>query len=451
MRRIVLGVLGLGNVGAGCLRLLADHRAAIEARLGASVEVKRVLVRDPERERDVTVRPGLLTRDAAAILSDPEIDLIVELIGGIEPARSYILDALKAGKHVVSANKAVLAECGAEIFATAEAGGLGVFFEGAVAGGIPLLRSLREGLASDRIDSVCGILNGTSNFILDAMGRRGLTYAAALKMAQEAGFAEADPSLDVSGGDAAHKLTLLAQVAFGHRVDPQQIPTEGIESITALDMRTTADLGYVIKSLAIAERTDDDSDTNTNTNTKHDASLRLRVQPMLVPVDHVLAGVHGPYNACLVRSQGLGRSLYYGRGAGMMPTGVAVLSDIIEVARLLLARPQNGPLPVEAIQSSPATAASLDDLEHENYLRIDAPNRPGVLGRITTCLGAHGVSIKYMHQDSVQGRDHVPLIMLTEPAREAAIVGALAQIRAFDDLPHAPHRLRILPDTEDDE
>jgi len=439
-------VLGLGNVGAGCLRLLADNRPAIEARLGASVEVKRVLVRDPARERDVAVQPGLLTTDAAAILNDPEIDVIVELIGGVEPARTYILAALRAGKHVVSANKAVLAERGAEIFATAKAKGLGVFFEGAVAGGIPLLRSLREGLASDRIDRVCGILNGTSNFILDAMGRRGLTYADALKMAQEAGFAEADPSLDVSGGDAAHKLTLLAQVAFGWRIDPRNIPTEGIESITALDMRAAADLGYVIKSLAIAERTGDIDAPNNNTGPQ----LQVRVQPTLVPKDHVLAGVHGPYNACLVRSQGLGRSLYYGRGAGMMPTGVAVLSDIIEVARLLLTRLKGSPLSVVAIQSSPATAASLDNLEHENYLRIDAPNRPGVLGRITTCLGAHGVSIKYMHQDGAPGCDHVPLIMLTEPAREAATLAALAELRASPDLPHAPHRLRILSDTEDD-
>lgn len=450
MRRIVLGVLGLGNVGAGCLRLLADNRAAIETRLGASIEVKRVLVRDLARKRDVPVQPGLLTTDVASILNDPEIDVIVELIGGIEPARTYILDALRAGKHVVSANKAVLAERGAEIFATAKAGGLGVFFEGAVAGGIPLLRSLREGLASDRIDSVCGILNGTSNFILDAMGRRGLTYADALKMAQEAGFAEADPSLDVSGGDAAHKLTLLAQVAFGCRVDHRKIPTEGIESITALDMRITADLGYVIKSLAIAERTDNNTDDNTATRSEAVPLLQLRVQPTLVPKNHVLAGVHGPYNACLVRSQGLGRSLYYGQGAGMMPTGVAVLSDIIEIARLLLSQPKGNPLPVISIQSSPATTASLDNLEHENYLRIDAPNRPGVLGRITTCLGAHGVSIKYMHQDGARGCDHVPLIMLTEPADEAATVAALAEIQAFPDLPHAPRRLRILNDTEDD-
>jgi len=443
MRRIVLGVLGLGNVGAGCLRLLADNRAAIEARLGATVEVKRVLVRDPTRPREITVEPGLLTRDASTILEDPEIDIIVELIGGIEPARTYILGALAAGKQVVTANKAVLAERGAEIFAAAQAGGLGIFFEGSVAGGIPLLRSLREGLASDRIDSVCGILNGTANFILDAMSRRGLAYAQALRLAQEAGYAEADPTLDVGGGDAAHKLTLLAQVAFGQRVDPSAIPTEGIQGITALDIRTADDLGFVIKSLAIADRGPEQPG--------NPAPPRMRVQPMLVPKDHVLAGVRGSYNACEVRSQGLGRSLYYGRGAGMMPTGVAVLSDIIEVARLLLARPDGGSLPAGAcVHATPATPALLDDLEHENYICVDAPNRSGVLGRVATCLGAHGVSIKYMHQDEPQGTDLVPLIMLTEPAREAATIAALADLTAFSDLPSPPRRLRILREPEED-
>ncbi len=439
-------MLGLGNVGAGCLRLLADNRSAIEARLGATVVVKRVLVRDLERAREIDVAPDLLTTDAATILGDPEIDVIVELIGGIEPARSYILDALAAGKQVVTANKAVLAERGAEIFATAERGGLGVFFEGSVAGGIPLLRSLREGLASDRIDGVCGILNGTANFILDAMSRRGLAYAEALRMAQEAGYAEADPTLDVGGGDAAHKLTLLAQVAFGERVDPSTILTEGIEAITSLDIRTADDLGYVIKSLAIAERGPAEEDQD-----KEGSPPRLRVHPTLVPKDHVLAGVHGSYNACQVRSQGLGRSLYYGRGAGMMPTGVAVLSDIIEVARLLLARAPGDPLPAGArVQARACSPASLDDLLHENYICVDAPNRSGVLGRVATCLGAHGVSIKYMHQDEPQGSDLVPLIMLTEPAREADMVAALADLRAFDDLPNTPRRLRILSEPEDD-
>lgn len=432
-------MLGLGNVGAGCLRLLADNRAAIEARLGATVVVKRVLVRDLDRAREIDVEPGLLTRDAAELLGDPEIDVIVELIGGIEPARTYILDALAAGKQVVTANKAVLAERGAEIFAAAERGGLGVFFEGSVAGGIPLLRALREGLASDRIDGVCGILNGTANFILDAMSRRGLAYAEALRMAQEAGYAEADPTLDVGGGDAAHKLTLLAQVAFGRRVDPAAILTEGIEAITALDIRTADDLGYVIKSLAIADRGDDGGPP------------RLRVHPTLVPKGHVLAGVNGSYNACQVRSQGLGRSLYYGRGAGMMPTGVAVLSDIIEVARLLLARQPGDSLPAGArVQARASAPAPLGDLEHENYICVDAPNRSGVLGRVATCLGAHGVSIKYMHQDEPQGSDLVPLIMLTEPAREADMVAALADLRAFSDLPNPPRRLRILAEPEDD-
>lgn len=435
MRRITLGVLGLGNVGAGCLRLLADNGGAIEARLGAQVIVKRALVRDLRRARDVAIAPGLLTAAAGDLLGDPEIDVIVELIGGIEPARSHILAALRAGKHVVTANKAVLAEHGAEIFAEAASRGLGVYFEGSVAGGIPLLRSLREGLASDRIESLCGIVNGTSNYILDAMTRRGLAYETALKLAQEAGFAEADPTLDVSGGDAAHKLALLTLVSFGLRAAAEAIPTEGITEVGVHDIRAADRLGFVIKSLAIARRRGD--------------GVQLRVHPTLVPKAHVLAGVHGAYNACLVESRALGRSLYYGRGAGMMPTAVAVVSDILEVARVCLSFP-DGRLPAAATVSAPAVVpAPLADLECENYLCVLAPNTPGVLGRVATALGQSGVSIKAMIQDEPVAHELVPMVMLTERCREAALRDALARIAAFPDLPRPLRRLRILDAMDD--
>ncbi|MEZ4450710.1 MAG: homoserine dehydrogenase [Nannocystaceae bacterium] len=434
MRRITLGVLGLGNVGAGCLRLLDDNRASIEGRLGASLEVRRVLVRDLGRRREVPTPSGLLTTDAAAILHDPEIDVVVELIGGTEAARSHILAALRAGKHVVTANKAVLAEHGAEIFAEAATHGLGVYFEGSVAGGIPLLRSLREGLASDRIDGLCGIVNGTSNFILDAMTRRGLPYARALALAQEAGYAEADPTLDVSGADAAHKLALLTLVSFGLRAAAEAIPTEGITAIDPHDVRAADRLGYVIKSLAIARRRGD--------------GVQLRVHPTLVPRAHVLAGVHGAYNACLVESQALGRSLYYGRGAGMMPTAVAVVSDIVEVARVCLSLP-GGRLPGGVSPAPAVVPAPLHDLTCENYLCVHAPNVPGVLGRVATCLGESGVSIKAMIQDEPDGHELVPMIMLTEPCREGALQDALGRLAAFPDLPRPPRRLRILETSDD--
>ena len=426
MRSVTVGILGLGNVGAGTVRLLQDRRVAIEARLGAVLEVQRVCVRDPGRRRAVELAPERITTDPAEVIDDPLIDIIVELVGGVEPACTYILAALRAGKHVVTANKAVLAERGAEIFATAAAHGRAVYFEGSVAGGIPILRSLREGLASDRIDTVAGIVNGTSNFILDAMTRSGADFAEALRGAQAAGYAEADPSLDVGGGDAAHKLAVLALVAFGVRVDPRLIVTEGITGISAFDIRTAGELGYVVKSLAIAHETA--------------AGPCLRVHPTLVPRSHVLAGVTGAYNAVLVESRALGRSLYYGRGAGMMPTAVAVVSDLIELARDLVA----GVAPPVAPAVRALAPAPMDPLEHENYLCVHVPNVPGVLGRVATCLGRNGVSISRMVQDR-PGRGPVPMVILTESVSERAMQAALAELAASPDVATPPTRIRMLP------
>ena len=426
MRSVTVGILGLGNVGAGTVRLLQERRFAIEARLGAVLEVRRVCVRDTARRRAVEVAPELITADPREVIADPLIDIIVELVGGVEPACTYILAALRAGKHVVTANKAVLAERGAEIFAAAAAHGRAVYFEGSVAGGIPILRSLREGLASDRIDAVAGIVNGTSNFILDAMTRSGADFSEALRGAQAAGYAEADPSLDVGGGDAAHKLALLTLVAFGVRVDPRMIITEGITGVSALDIRTAGELGYVIKSLAIA----------------HETPLGpcLRVHPTLVPRSHVLAGVTGAYNAVLVESRALGRSLYYGRGAGMMPTAVAVVSDLIELARDLVA----GVAPPIAPSVRELSPAPMDPLEHENYLCVHVPNIPGVLGRVATCLGRHGVSISRMIQDR-PGRGPVPMVILTEAVSERAMQAALTELAASSDVATPPTRIRMLP------
>ncbi len=429
MRSVTLGILGLGNVGAGTVRLLQERRAAIEARLGAVLEVRKICVREPGRRRAVEVAPDLVTADPRALISDPLIDVVVELIGGVEPACSYILAALRAGKHVVTANKAVLAERGAEIFATAAAHGRAVYFEGSVAGGIPILRSLREGLASDRIDAVAGIINGTSNFILDAMTRSGADFAEALRGAQAAGYAEADPSLDVGGGDAAHKLALLALVAWGVRVQPAAISVEGITGVTAHDIRSAGELGYLVKSLAIAH------DTPTGP--------CLRVHPTLVPRGHVLAGVTAAYNAVLVESRALGRSLYYGRGAGMMPTAVAVVSDLIELARDLVAGV--APPVAAAVRELTATpTAALELLEHENYLCVHVPNVAGVLGRVATCLGRHGVSISRMVQDR-PGRGPVPMVMLTESVSERAMQAALAELATWPELSAAPTRIRLLP------
>ena len=288
MRNIHIGMLGLGNVGQGVVRILAENGEGIRSRIAANPVITRVLVRDLDKAREYGVAAELLTTDPAVVLGDPDIRVVIELIGGIEPARTHVLAALEAGKHVVTANKALLAEHGEELFAAAASRGLDIYFEGSVAGGIPVLRALREGLASDRIDRVVGIVNGTSNYILDAMARTGASYADALKAAQDAGFAEADPTLDVGGGDSAHKLAILALVSVGMRVAPNQIHTEGITRVRPFDIRMAAELGYVIKSLAIGDFSE--------------RGVHVRVHPTFVPRDHVLAGVHGSYNAVAVGS-----------------------------------------------------------------------------------------------------------------------------------------------------
>lgn len=433
MRTIQIGILGLGNVGSGAFQILHERAASISARVGAHVRVRKILVRDPQRSREVPFDPGLLTVNAEEILADPEIDVVVELIGGLEPARAYVLSAIERGKHVVTANKALLAAHGDEIFEAAAHRHVTVYFEGSVAGGIPIVRALREGLASDQIQSLVGIINGTSNFILDAMARNGVSYESALADAQAKGFAEADPTLDVSGGDAAHKLALLSLVSFGVRVDADKIPTEGIDTISLHDIRVSHELGFVIKSLAIAEMGEDGRPS-------------LRVHPTMVPRDHILAGVHGSYNAVQVYSKGLGSSLYYGPGAGMLPTGVAVVSDIIEVCRDLAAS-SDADFSGEHASSrgvKPVELAPPGSVECPNYLCFHVDNRTGILGEVASCLGRHKVSIKAMTQDTPDGGVHMNMRIITDRVHDANIQAALAEFKAGPE-PIAPiTRIRIL-------
>jgi len=436
VRTIHIGMLGLGNVGQGVVRILAHNGEAIRGRIAANPVITRVLVRELEKDREYGVEPELLTTDPRAVLDDPDIRVVVELIGGIEPARSHVLAALEAGKHVVTANKALLAEHGEELFGLARERGLDIYFEGSVAGGIPVLRALREGLASDRIDRVVGIVNGTSNYILDAMARTGASYEQALASAQAAGFAEADPTLDVEGGDAAHKLALLALVCVGVRVDPAAILTEGVTRVRPFDIRMAAELGYVIKPLAIGAFDDE--------------GVSLRVHPTFVPRDHVLAGVHGSYNAVAVSSQALGQSMYYGRGAGMMPTGVAVVSDIIEVCRDIVGFSEGGPPPGAFREIRPVAPASLDGLECENYLCVHVPNVPGVLGKVASCLGRHGVSIKRMNQDTPGPGEPIDMVIMTERVPEAKIQAALAELDTFEFALMPTHRFRILDEVDEE-
>ena len=434
MRTIPVGLLGLGNVGAGVIKLLADNDAALAARLGARLEVKAVAVRDAARPRRVTVDAARLTTDPAAVCHDPEIRVVVELMGGLEPATSLLLQAIAAGKHVVTANKHVLAEHGDELFAAAAAAGVNIYYEAAVCGGLPIIRALREGLASDRIQEIVGIVNGTSNFILTAMAEEGRPFDEVLRDAQAAGYAEADPSFDVDGVDACHKLTLLARLSFGARLRPEQILRDGIRLVTPADLALAARFGYVVKPLAIAA---DDGH-----------GVLARVHPALVPARDPLASCAGAMNAVKVTSQALGQSLYQGRGAGMMPTAVAVVADLIEVCRDLLAaravRGYDGGGAPAAGAPPPAPRPLRDpgDLECRYYLRFAATDRPGVLAQVTRVLGEHEISIWQLVQEGAPAPGQpAAVVAVTHPARERHVRAAL---RIIDALPVIAQPTRLL-------
>lgn len=415
MREIGVGLLGLGNVGAGVVRLLADNEAAIEARLGAKLVVKSVAVRELDRERRVEIDPTILTTDAASISARQDVEIVCELIGGLTTARELVLKAIADKKQVVTANKALLAIHGDEIYSAAEAKGVDLYYEAAVCGGIPIIRALRDGLASDRIESIVGIVNGTSNFIVTAMAKGGRSFDEVLAEAQEEGFAEADPSLDIGGGDASHKLAILAMLSFGCRVDVDQIYVEGIESLEAIDYQMAREFGFVIKPLALGRRYPDGID--------------LRVHPAMVPTSWLLADVPDTKNAVYVNSYALGASMYYGAGAGMMPTAMSVVSDLIEVARNVCAG-ATGSRPLRSQQALEATVIRpMSALETRYYLRFSVEDRPGVLGQLTTALGAHGISISELLQRGIRGPDAtVSVIALTHKAQEGSLNAALAEI-----------------------
>jgi len=422
MREIGIALLGLGNVGLGTYRILANHAAEIERRLGAKVRVRHVLVRDPEKPSSVAGQeraqiPGITT-DFERILADPEVAMVVELVGGVEEARRYCLRAIDSGRHVVTANKALLAQHGEELFSRALAKGVDLHFEGAVCGGIPIIRMLREALASDRIEEIYGIVNGTTNLILSEMSERGTSYEVALRRAQELGYAEADPALDVSGMDAAQKLCLLAQLAFMARLSPSQIAVEGIEGLSPADFTFGKDFGYVLKLLAIARRLPD-------------GALEARVHPAFVPDSSPLAEVRGGFNAVLLRSAALGPSLFSGLGAGAMPTGSAVVSDVIDICRNILAG-VSGRLPMLCppyLRDVPLRPIS--SRVGPYYLRFNVADEPGVLGRIAGVLGDRGVSIESVLQRPRKAEAHATIVVFTHAAREEEVAAAVHWIDAL--------------------
>ncbi|MFL5345435.1 MAG: homoserine dehydrogenase [Hyalangium sp.] len=418
MKEIGIALLGLGNVGLGTYRILADHARDIERRLGARVRVRHILVREGGRPRPEDVPAALITRDIAPILADPEVSMVVELMGGLSPAKDYLERAIASGRSIVTANKALLTAHGEALFSQALARGVDLHFEGAVCGGIPIIRTLREALASDRVSSIHGIVNGTTNFILSAMADEGSTYEAALAQAQKLGYAEADPTLDVNGMDAAQKLCLLASLAFAAKVSPQDVHVEGITSLRPVDIALGKEAGYVLKLLAIARRLPE--------------GLDVRVHPAFIPEASPLADVRGAFNAVLLQSAALGASLFSGLGAGSLPTGSAVVSDIIDICRNLLAG-VSGRLPMLCsphVQEQPRIPSS--ERRGPFYLRFSVSDEPGVLGRIATVLGEKGVSLASVLQRPSRPEDpHATIVVFTHGARERDVQAAVQWIDAL--------------------
>lgn len=420
MDKISVGLLGFGTVGSGTARILLDNRDVIESRLGIPLQLKWIADLDVETDRGFAVDKGVLTTDAVAVIEDPDVDIIVELIGGYEPAKAFILRAIEQGKQVVTANKALLASHGDEIFSAALKKGVEVSFEASVGGGIPLIRSIKEGLVANRIQGLFGILNGTANYILTKMTDHGSPFADVLKEAQALGYAELDPTFDVEGIDAAHKLTILLSIAYGVPIDFDAVYTEGISKITPLDIQFIKDFGYRIKLLAISK---DDGE-----------AIEARVHPTLIPENSLLASVNEAYNALYVRGDAVGNVMLYGPGAGMMPTGSAVVSDVVDVARNIL-HGSVGRVPSVGHQPSALKARrikSIEELETQYYFRFSAEDRPGVLSKVAGILGEHQISIQSVHQ---QGRDQVgavPIVMITHEAREAGVKQALFEIDHLD-------------------
>lgn len=433
-RTLTVGVLGCGNVGAALVELIGERGDEIAARTGVRLRVGAVAVRSLSKEREVDLDPSVLTTDAHAVVTDPDVDLVVEVIGGIEPARELIATALEQGKPVVTANKELLANVGAELFAAADAAGVDLLFEAAVAGGIPIIRPMRESLVAEDVSRVTGIINGTTNYILTKMTEEGWTYAAALSEAQSLGYAERDPTADVEGYDAGAKAAILATIAFGAKVVAGDVYHEGIADVTPADIAFATRLGYVVKLLAIAERFDD-------------GSVAVRVHPAMVPDDHPLAAVRDSFNAVFVEGAAVGELMFYGRGAGGAPTASAVLGDVVDAASNLTkgAHASIGTF-------GKATLRPVDELSSEYYVNLEVLDRHGVLARVAGVFGSHEVSIRSMEQEALDPEapergdrsGTARLIFITHAAREADVRATLHDLRGLEEVVSVGSVLRVV-------
>jgi homoserine dehydrogenase len=427
-----VGLLGIGTVGGGTYNVLTRNAEEITRRAGRPIEITVVADKDVARAKELTGGKVKVTDDAFSVVSDPNVDIVVELIGGYGVAKELVLKAIENGKHVVTANKALLAVHGTEIFAKAQEKGVMVAFEAAVAGGIPIIKAVREGLSANRIQWVAGIINGTTNFILSEMRDKGLAFADVLKEAQRLGYAEADPTFDVEGVDAAHKITLLSALAFGIPVQFDKAHIEGISKLDATDIKYAEQLGYRIKLLGIARRRDN--------------GIELRVHPTLVPAKRLIANVEGAMNAVLVQADAVGSTLYYGKGAGAEPTASAVIADVVDVTRLSTADPENR---VPHLAFQPDALANLPilpigEVESGNYLRLRVADQPGVLAEITRILADRNISIDALLQrEPEEGEDQTDLIILTHVCREQDVLNAMDVIGKLPVVKGAVTRLRL--------
>jgi homoserine dehydrogenase len=432
MKPVHVGLLGLGTVGGGVVTVLARNAEEISRRAGRGIVVGHAAAREIKHLDSALLKGVRISSEAEAVVDDPAVSVVVELFGGYEPARTLVLRAIANGKHIVTANKALIARHGNEIFRAAHEKGVMVAFEAAVGGGIPIIKAIREGLAANRIEWLAGIINGTGNFILTEMRDKGRDFADVLAEAQHLGYAEADPTFDVEGIDAAHKLTILAAIAFGIPLQFDKVYTEGISRITREDVAYAGDLGYRIKSLGIARRTAD--------------GIELRVHPTLIPHRRLIANVDGVMNAVLVKGDAVGPTLYYGAGAGSEPTASAVVADLVDVTRTLTADPGNR-VPHLAFQADALAdlpILPMEAIETAYYLRMRAEDRPGVLADITRILGDAGISIEaVLQKEPLAEEREASIIMLTHRVREGQMNQAIARIEALDSVRGAVTRIRM--------
>ncbi len=429
MKEIGVGLLGFGTVGAGVVETLQRNGELLAGRTGVKLVVRRIADVDLDRDRGVKVDRAIMTKDAAAVIDDPSVDIVVELIGGTTIAKTFITRALRLGKPVVTANKALLAEYGPEIFALAAEHKTGVWFEASVAGGVPIIRALKEGLVANRIDRIYGILNGTCNYILTKMEREQMTFEHALKEAQAAGFAEADPGLDIDGFDTAHKAAILALLAYGVHVPKDKIFVDGIRGLSKMDIEHASEFGYRIKQLAVIKASGNE--------------VEVRVHPTLIPHEHMLASVMGVFNAVVVDGDIVGQTVYYGRGAGRLPTASAVVSDLAEVAESLA----DGCGKARTGTASPTCEIkfrSMQEVECRYYLRLSLLDKPGVLGLVASVLGQHGISLaSIVQKEPNRAGRHVSVVLLTHKALEKNILEALRTLEERNALGAKPVCLRI--------